>query len=104
MIHLTNDAVQKNNQSYGKFEDFNKVYNQFMKMNFNTFRRYLTKLGYPQTAFQNTYQKMKEIAYYLIASSCQKIKRKQYTFEVTLHLFSYLDWTLCLTVNWNPIL
>jgi hypothetical protein len=25
MIHLTNDAVQKHNQSYGKYEDFNKV-------------------------------------------------------------------------------
>jgi hypothetical protein len=25
MIHLTNDAVQKHNQSYGRFEDFNKV-------------------------------------------------------------------------------
>lgn len=25
MIHLTNDAVQKYNDSYGKFEDYNKV-------------------------------------------------------------------------------
>jgi tubulin polyglutamylase TTLL1/tubulin monoglycylase TTLL3/8 len=25
MIHLTNDAVQKHNTSYGKYEDFNKV-------------------------------------------------------------------------------
>ena len=33
-VHLTNDAVQKNSQDYGKFEDGNKI-------DYNTFRKYL---------------------------------------------------------------
>jgi tubulin polyglutamylase TTLL1 len=75
MIHLTNDAVQKNNGNYGKFEDYNK-------MSFSSFKKYLFKLKIPETKFDEAYEQMKLIAYYLIASVSSKIKRKQYTFEV----------------------
>lgn len=73
MIHLTNDAVQKHNESYGKYEDFNK-------MSFPNFKKYIKKMGFESARFDESYSQMKLIAYYLIASTSPKIKRKQYTF------------------------
>lgn len=75
MVHLTNDAVQKKNQSYGKFEDHNKV-------TFSWFKNYLLKNGHKDKDFDKSYEQMKMIAYYLIASVAAKIRRKHYTFEV----------------------
>jgi tubulin polyglutamylase TTLL1 len=44
MIHLTNDAVQSKNSSFGKFEDYNK-------MNFEGFKKYLEKQNIPESKF-----------------------------------------------------
>ena len=49
MIHLTNDAVQKKGEEYGKFENGNKVRldnvafinNLVFQLSFNEFQRYL---------------------------------------------------------------
>ena len=49
-------------------------------MSFDGFRRYLKKNGYNNAAFDDSYEKMRNIAYDLIASVSHKIKRKQYTF------------------------
>lgn len=43
-VHLTNDAVQKKTSNYGKYEDFNK-------MSFGSFRKYLSKNGYQDSRF-----------------------------------------------------
>lgn len=84
MIHLTNDAVQKNHQSYGKFQDFNKVRKMIIQVSFEGFRRYLKRTGSNPDSFNQAYSKMKNIAHDLISSACAKIKRKQYTFEVVI--------------------
>lgn len=49
-------------------------------MSFSNFKKYITKMGFNSARFDEAYTKMKSIAYYLIASTCSKIKRKQYTF------------------------
>lgn len=51
-------------------------------MSFANFRKYLHKVGLKEEAFDRTYEQMKLIAYYLIASVASKIRRKQYTFEL----------------------
>jgi hypothetical protein len=53
-----------------------------MQMSFPNFRKYIAKNGFDGHKFDEAYNKMKLIAYYLIASTSPKIKRKQYTFEV----------------------
>ncbi len=49
-------------------------------MSFKEFERYLIKSGYEKNRFNEAYEQMKLISYYLIASVSSKIKRKQYTF------------------------
>jgi hypothetical protein len=49
MIHLTNDAVQKKGEDYGKYEKGNKV-------SFEDFSAYVENLG---GDFQKIYAKMK---------------------------------------------
>lgn len=78
MIHLTNDAVQKKGEDFGKHEDSNKL-------NFEYFKQYLRKIGQSPLKFDESYEQMKLIAYYLIASVSTKIKRRQFTFEVILN-------------------
>jgi tubulin--tyrosine ligase len=40
MIHLTNDAVQKKSEEYGKFENGNKIsyseFDRFLRSNYDT--------------------------------------------------------------------
>ena len=45
MIHLTNEAIQCKNESYGKFEDYNKL-------DLENFIKYLTKLKIPISKFE----------------------------------------------------
>mgnify|MGYP001382746861 CR=1 FL=1 len=82
MIHLTNDAVQKKGEDFGKHEDSNKVTLLISQLSFDYFRQYLRKIGTSPFKFDEAYEQMKLIAYYLIASVSTKIKRKQFTFEV----------------------
>ena len=76
MVHLTNDAIQKKGAQYGKHEDSNK-------MSYEGFGQYLRKVGVSPLKFEEAQQEMKLIAYYLLASASAKIKRKQFTFEVS---------------------
>ena len=57
MIHLTNDAIQKGNPNYGKYEEGNKI-------SYSEFQRYLdTTLSEKKVSFLETiYPKMKAIA------------------------------------------
>ena len=57
MIHLTNDAIQKYCESYGKYEEGNKV-------SYNEFQRYMdSTVGEGKFSFsQSIYPKMKAIA------------------------------------------
>ena len=49
-------------------------------MTFEGFKKYLSKVGEKEEKFDETYERMKKIAYYMIASVSSKIKRKQFTF------------------------
>lgn len=82
MIHLTNDAVQKKGEEFGKHEDSNKVNTDFIQLGFDYFKQYLRKTGISPYKFDEAYEQMKLIAYYLIASVSSKIKRKQFTFQL----------------------
>jgi tubulin monoglycylase TTLL3/8 len=97
MIHLTNDAVQSKNSSFGKFEDYNK-------MNFEGFKKYLEKQNIPEFKFDEAFKRMKNIAYYLIASVSPKIKRYQYTFEVFVCVIELFGLDFMLDDNLNPYL
>ena len=57
MIHLTNDAIQKNSSFYGKHEDGNKL-------SYNEFQKYLDqKYSDSKISFaDHIYPRMKEIA------------------------------------------
>ena len=68
-------------------------------MSFMGFRKYLTKMGIVPAAFDEAYERMRSIAYHLVASVSQKILRKQYTFEVRSIGYSCLGWTSCWTNN-----
>ena len=56
-MHLTNDAIQKDAERYGKYEDANKI-------SYNEFQRYLDS-NFPDKKYnfaEQVYPKMKEIA------------------------------------------
>lgn len=57
MVHLTNDAIQKNSANYGKYEEGNKI-------SYAEFQRYMDST-YPDKKYsfvESTYPKMREIA------------------------------------------
>jgi hypothetical protein len=56
MVHLTNDAIQKNSNTYGKYEEGNKL-------SYNDFQRYLdSKYDEKYNFAELIYPKMKSIA------------------------------------------
>lgn len=55
MIHLTNDAVQKDGDSYGRFEAGNKV-------TYNELQKYIESTGSKVDFFASIYPQMKKIA------------------------------------------
>lgn len=63
-MHLTNDAVQKKGEEYGKFENFNKV-------SFAELQRYIEATT--ETSFATVYARIKAIATDLIVSVARKI-------------------------------
>ncbi|CAD8162780.1 unnamed protein product [Paramecium octaurelia] len=96
MIHLTNDAVQKYSEDYGKFEKGNKI-------SFEEFKKYIT----PEK-FNQVYQKMKQIAldqFKAAAELLDPLKREN-TFELFGLDFmiddSYNTWLI--ETNTNPCL
>ena len=81
MIHLTNDAVQKKSQDYGKYEPGNKL-------SFADFQRYLDTVynsnegGTKYKFWQQAYPEMKKIATDAIKAVFNKINpnRKDFSF------------------------
>ncbi|CAD8150662.1 unnamed protein product [Paramecium octaurelia] len=74
MIHLTNDAVQKKGEDYGKYEKGNKV-------SFEEFAVYIENLG---GDFTKIYQKMKQMATDQFRAVYGKMdqNKKENTFEI----------------------
>jgi len=66
---LTNDAVQKNHENYGKFEDGNKI-------DFSTFKKYVAS-KYPARRLDfdtQIYEKIKSIAQDSIKATYKKLR------------------------------
>lgn len=97
LIHLTNDAVQKRGEEYGKFENGNKVIiavnanstinlHHFIKISYNEFQRYIdTALaGAKVNFFTEIYPQMRNMARDSIRAVYGKIdpNRREHTFEV----------------------
>ncbi len=71
-VHLTNDAVQKNHENYGKYEDGNKI-------DYSTFKKYLAA-KYSSKKFDfdtQIYENIKLIALDSIKATYQKISAKK---------------------------
>lgn len=62
MIHLTNDAVQKNGEDYGAYEPGNKI-------TYNDLQRYLDGSGYKVDFYSKVYPEMRRIASECVASA-----------------------------------
>ena len=75
-IHLTNDAIQKNGENYGKYEDGNKL-------SYSEFQRYLDN-RYPKGDWQvsSLHDKMREMAKEAIRATYCRIdpNRKKFNF------------------------
>ena len=77
-VHLTNDAVQKNHENYGKYEDGNKI-------DFSTFKKYIaTKHPARKLDFDSQiYEKIKSIALDSIKATYKKLRNsRKPTFEI----------------------
>ena len=82
VIHLTNDAVQKKSEDYGKYEPYNKL-------SFSDFQRYLdashsTENGAKLKFWQQAYPEMKKLAAEAIRAVYTKMNpsKKDFCFEV----------------------
>lgn len=75
LIHLTNDAIQKKGDEYGKFEGCNKI-------SLTELERYVEANS--DAKFKPAYDKMKSISTELIEAVSRKInpQHKQYCFEI----------------------
>jgi tubulin--tyrosine ligase len=99
MVHLTNDAVQKYDNSYGKYEEGNKV--SYVEM-----EKYLNSNG-KMGGWRKIYESMKDIATRIVEASetfLDQGKRENFElfgldFLVDENLKTYL-----LEVNYNPCL
>ena len=79
MIHLTNDAVQKKSEDYGKFENANKI-------SFTDFQKYLDNT-YPECEYNfanQVYPHMIKLATDAIRATSLSLdaNRREYTFEI----------------------
>jgi tubulin---tyrosine ligase len=92
LVHLTNDAIQKKGEEYGKFEGCNKV-------SLSELERYIEANS--EYKFRDVYEKIKGISTQLIESICKKINphNKEHCFEVDSWIFRCLDWTICWTIS-----
>lgn len=79
MIHLTNDAVQKKGEDYGKYENGNKI-------SFADFQKYLdNNFGDKKLNFYKTvYPQMMRLARDALTATCHVLdeKKREFTFEV----------------------
>jgi len=93
-IHLTNDAIQKHSETYGKYEEANKL-------SYSEFQRYL-ELHFKEKKynFADVLSKMKEIATLAVQATYSKLDptNKEFNFEVcSTNRLRFLDWILCST-------
>ena len=103
IVHLTNDAIQKDGASYGEYEEGNKLsYNDLQRYLDNTFPE--KKINF----YEHIYTRMKEIATHAISATYLRLnpKRLQHGFEV-LGLDFMIDqdfnvWMI--EINTNPCL
>jgi hypothetical protein len=80
MIHLTNDAVQKKGEDYGKYENGNKI-------SFGDFQKYLDNLGGTEkklSFYKTVYPKMMRLARDAVMGTNMVLdsKNREFTFEV----------------------
>ena len=101
MVHLTNDAVQKKGDQYGKFESGNKL-------SYHDFQRYLENLrGFKNRSFfKEVLPQIREISSSTIKASFSKMdpKRRHHSFELLGYDFM-IDESLkvyLIEVNSNP--
>jgi len=102
-IHLTNDAIQKKSENYGKFEPGNKLsYNEFQKH----FDQNASDLGIDME--NNIIPQMKKIAWDSIKATYRQLDKsgRHHTFEVFGYDFMVDDSQLVklIEVNTNPCL
>ncbi len=58
MIHLTNDAVQKHSEQYGKYESGNKL-------SFNDFNKYVKNNNPEYDFYQQVYPRMMVLLFFI---------------------------------------
>lgn len=101
LIHLTNDAIQKHAEDYGKFENGNKL-------SYSDFQRYLDVHNIKTNFIEEILPEMKSIVKDTIKASFLQIdeKRRTHSFEILGYDF-LLDYQLkpwLIEVNTNPCL
>ena len=96
MVHLTNDAVQKKGEEYGKFENANKVlfYDglnvESSKVSYPEFQKYLD-MTMPEAKvnfMSDIYPQMRNLARDSVRAVYGKIdpNRREHSFEVRKHM------------------
>lgn len=90
-VHLTNDAIQKKGEEYGKYQSCNKV-------SFLQFEKYLEAIDKEEALkWVEARKNIKSMVVQTIQAVAAKLNpgKKQFCFEVLFLLFSYSDLTLC---------
>ena len=100
-IHLTNDAIQKYSEDYGKFENGNKL-------SYFDFQRYLDSKNIKKNFYEEILPEIKKIVKDTVMASFKRMdcKRRSHSFEIFGYDF-LLDSELkpwLLEVNTNPCL
>ncbi|KAL4442818.1 hypothetical protein ABPG74_010707 [Tetrahymena malaccensis] len=103
MIHLTNEAVQKRGEDFGKFENGNKL-------SYAEFQKYIDST-YPKENYnfmQQIYPQMKQLAYDSVCSVYTKIDKKKRNFSFELFGLDFMIddsfKTWLIEINTNPSL
>ncbi|KAL4491452.1 hypothetical protein ABPG72_008108 [Tetrahymena utriculariae] len=103
MIHLTNEAVQKRGEDFGKFENGNKL-------SYAELQKYIDST-YPKENYnfmQSIYPQMKQLAYDSVCSVYTKIDKKKRNFSFELFGLDFMIddsfKTWLIEINTNPSL
>ena len=88
MIHLTNDAVQKHSENYGKHESGNKL-------SFADFHKYVKNTDPELDFFQHSYPKM--VVCFVLFSNSLQMRSARLTQSSMRNIGSFLSRSLDLT-------